>query len=253
MLLTAPVFVMASFTCLVPAAAVGSQVSSPSAITSLGVLPAGEALVAPIDHVAPGSLEAGLQPGTSNGGALLRREVREEMAANPEDAPGGPLDAAVDVNAKPEAPVSANGTVDLDFATLLQGNVTSFIETLHEAGRINSEEREVVMEYLDSLQGQLPSAAQFIHKAADWLAGATEIVPEDYPFACRCDNNGKCMLDQKFNTSCIVRPGQGADGAAVGSTNSNAPIELTAPPTEAPAEEGESSLLQRMYSFFQRT
>lgn len=50
------------------------------------------------------------------------------------------------------------------------------------------------------------SAADAAYKVMDVLNGVTGIIPEDYPYACLCDEAGKC-IDDILKTTCMGRPG----------------------------------------------
>jgi len=54
------------------------------------------------------------------------------------------------------------------------------------------------------------SAADAVHKVMDMAMGTTGIVPEDYPFACFCNEEGMCEGDA-MQTSCKMRAGTGSD------------------------------------------
>mmetsp|Transcript_19418 Transcript_19418/g.45557 ORF Transcript_19418/g.45557 Transcript_19418/m.45557 type:complete len:192 (-) Transcript_19418:105-680(-) len=55
----------------------------------------------------------------------------------------------------------------------------------------------------------MDSAADLAYKAMDMLYGTTGIITEDYPFACICDESGKCEGDT-LQTACKGRPGSGS-------------------------------------------
>lgn len=52
----------------------------------------------------------------------------------------------------------------------------------------------------------MSNVADIAYKAMDLLYGTTGIIPEDYPFACICNDQGMCDGDA-MGTSCKGRPG----------------------------------------------
>mmetsp|Transcript_44964 Transcript_44964/g.88996 ORF Transcript_44964/g.88996 Transcript_44964/m.88996 type:complete len:218 (-) Transcript_44964:100-753(-) len=147
-----------------------------------------------------------------------RQLVRSELTVAPtrDTSPAGPRNAleAKHVSLHLAAAVKSNGMTELGAAF---GHVKAPVlrepaalglphsansSMLQSGAEIGAEE-----EFLPMLG--INSAADIAYKAMDMLYGTTGIIDDDYPFACLCDEEGKCEGDD-MATPCSGRPGSGS-------------------------------------------